>query len=32
LCTGDHDDSDPTSANASRITPGGASMTISLDA
>src|SRR5271155_1752983 len=32
LCTGDHDDKAPTSASASRITAGGASMTISRDA
>jgi hypothetical protein len=32
LCTDDHVGTEPTSANASRITSGGASMTISRDA
>jgi hypothetical protein len=32
LCTGDQEGTEPTSASASRITSGGASMTISRDA
>ena len=32
LCTEDHDGTEPTSASASRITSGGASMTTSRDA